>query len=535
MKRGDWPKCASFALIGALWGTGCPSTPQEALPPLPELVPDDAPAPRGPERSLAHFSITLAGAVRGEIEPCGCPTLPWGGFERRWVWLESLRGSDEPVFHLDAGQLLVKGLISVGEDARRTRADMLLELSQRVGVEAWTPGPADLLAYSAQEIGVRSDAMGLPAISATWLDAEGQLILPPHVVLERGDVRLGVIGLSAAPSAEELRGVSRTEDPVKAAERSLRILKGETVDLVVALSNLDDPDADRVAAEVPGLAAVLSTKNAAFEPFRTVGDTLIVEVPDRGRHGAVLRLQLGSYAYQPLDARTSDAVEFSARHSLQQRVLREAEGGEQTVTVRDFEKRAEQWREEGRGRNLFEVAHQALGRSFDRASNPISEILASVKSVELKKTEQRLQTARAETRAPQYIGNGSCMGCHGGRFARWAAGPHAHAYRQLVERDEQLNPECLACHTTGFGRIGGWADLSQKHIGQFRGVQCEGCHGPLEGHPDREREEKDVSEVVCLACHDEANSPDFDYESFRKRLACVSGESVPVAGGDQRR
>jgi len=499
------------------------------------LVPDDAPEPRGAERDFAHLSITFVGAVRGEIEPCGCPTLPWGGFERRWVWLESLRGWDEPVFHLDAGQLLVKGLISVGEEARRTRADMLLELSKRVGVEAWAPGPADLLAYPAQEIGVRSEAMGVPAVSATWLDAEGQLILPPHVVLEREDLRLGVIGLSAAPSAADRRGVSRTEDPVQAAQRSLRTLQREGVDLVVALSNLDDVDADRVAAEVSGLAAVLSTKNAAFEPFRTVGDTLIVEVPDRGRHGAVLRLQLGSSFFYPLDSRTSDAVEFSARHNLQRRVRREGEGGGETALIRDFEKRTEQWQEEGRGRNLFEVGHQALGRSFDRASNPISEILASVKSVELEKTERRIQTAKAETGVTQYIGNGSCAGCHSGRFARWAAGPHAHAYRQLLERQEQLNPECLACHTTGFGRIGGWADLSQAHVGQFRGVQCESCHGPLEGHPDREDVAKEISEVACLACHDEANSPDFDYDSFRKRLACVSGESIPVAGGNQRR
>ncbi len=536
MNRVDWPKWACFALIGVVGIGGCFDSVEEPLPPLPDVVPLNAESPRGVEREFEHFSIAFVGAVRGEIEPCGCPTLPWGGFERRWVWLEDLRGEGEPLFHLDAGQLLVKGLISADGEARRTRAEMLLELSQQVGLDAWAPGPGDLLAYGAAEIGTRSDALGVHAISATWLDEAGGLLLPGHVILERSGVRLGVIGLSAPPSTEEQGGVFSSVDPVVAARDAVGAMASQDVDLVVALSNFDDADIDRVASEVDGIAAILSTKNTAFEPFRVVADTLIVEAPDRGRHGSELQLQLGSGPDQPLDGKTSRRVDFATRDELRARIAMSGELAEDDPLLLEFDRREAVWADEGRGRNLYAVQHQALGRSFDRDSNPISVVLDSIKTEELELTERRIEKARTETQTPQYIGNGNCAGCHSGRFARWAAGPHAHAYRELLSREEHLNPECLACHTTAFARIGGWADLTPGHISKFRGVQCEACHGALEGHPDRVGVgDKEVTEVTCLECHDEANSPDFDYASYRKRLACVSGESVPVAGGEQRR
>ena len=53
--------------------------------------------------------ITLVGEVRGEIEPCGCPTLAYGGFARRAQFMETLPDR-LPTFQLDAGELLLKGI-----------------------------------------------------------------------------------------------------------------------------------------------------------------------------------------------------------------------------------------------------------------------------------------------------------------------------------------------------------------------------------------------------------------------------------------
>lgn len=81
----------------------------------------------------------------------------------------------------------------------------------------------------------------------------------------------------------------------------------------------------------------------------------------------------------------------------------------------------------------------------------------------------------------RYMGVKWCRGCHSrqganpklGLFHSWEDSAHAKAWERLPE-GERTNPECLKCHTTGYGlpwRAGTTAE-------ELRGVQCEACHGP---------------------------------------------------------
>ena len=78
-----------------------------ALPPLPEVAADLV-QQRFEERPARELQIALVGEVRGEIEPCGCPTLPYGGFLRRQVVLDELRATGA-LIQVDAGELLRHG------------------------------------------------------------------------------------------------------------------------------------------------------------------------------------------------------------------------------------------------------------------------------------------------------------------------------------------------------------------------------------------------------------------------------------------
>ena len=97
-------------------------------------------------------------------------------------------------------------------------------------------------------------------------------------------------------------------------------------------------------------------------------------------------------------------------------------------------------------------------------------------------------------------------------------------WRALLERNATQNPECVACHTTGFGEPGGLGELTTKNIRKFKGVQCEECHGPMKGHPSDDRvNARPITEDTCLKCHDEANSPKFEYDHYLAQATCQGG------------
>ena len=159
-------------------GSPHPANQHGNLPSLPSAV-EYAELPRSTPIQPKNLTLAVVGEVRGELEPCGCPTLPFGGFERRESLLNGLKTDGPgPVFHVDAGNMLIKGFSTSRADDVKTRAREMLKMSQLVGVDAWVPGTSDLMALSLQEL---KQFPGPPAISATWKNERGQTIFPPAV------------------------------------------------------------------------------------------------------------------------------------------------------------------------------------------------------------------------------------------------------------------------------------------------------------------------------------------------------------------
>ncbi len=512
------------------------STDPADLPELPPLVAQTS-QPRGPELAPRRLTLALVGEVRGEIDPCGCPDLPIGGFERRAGLLDELRAEGHPLFHLDAGHLLVSGFRTGGRGDRVSRAELLLDLSQQVGLDAWCPSPADLLALDLTTLEQEAGRRKLNIVSATWLDDRGAALLPPAAVLTRGGVKLGVIGLSAPPSDPALHQQMRQRDSVEGAQAAVDDLPAD-LDLVVALSNLSDEENDRVAEEVSGLAALLTTRNAAYDEPRSSGEGLIVEVPNRGRHVSVLRTRLATEAHRSLDLQTAERCDLDTHDQVAAKVarLQRAEGG--AVPERDLQALAvlqDGLRQHGAGRNLAYMELVPLGTRYvgDQASR---ERIARFKREILQETIDELaQVSQEPSSPPRYVSSSGCYSCHTEHYTRWTLTKHTQAYEALLTRGEERNPECLTCHSTGFGVSGGWAELIPANLRKFKAVQCEACHGPLERHPhDPEVRPARPGVELCESCHDEANSPAFDYHSYLPRGSCVETTGLaPVTGSAQ--
>lgn len=125
-----------------------------------------------------------------------------------------------------------------------------------------------------------------------------------------------------------------------------------------------------------------------------------------------------------------------------------------------------------------------------------------------------------------YVGVKKCKMCHKGAqkgevFEKWEKSLHAKAFEALKSKGEEKNPECLKCHTTGFG-AGGYQP-GDANAADFEGVGCESCHGPGSAYKSLSimKDQKKAienglivpTEVVCKKCHNE-KSPTFKGFNF---------------------
>jgi nitrate/TMAO reductase-like tetraheme cytochrome c subunit len=98
-----------------------------------------------------------------------------------------------------------------------------------------------------------------------------------------------------------------------------------------------------------------------------------------------------------------------------------------------------------------------------------------------------------------------------------------HGYETLVRVRAEFDPDCLPCHTVGFGQRGGFRSAARTP--DLKGVQCESCHGPAEDHARAMKSGaswknafRPVTPGTCIRCHDEENSENFVYESYWPKI-----------------
>jgi predicted CXXCH cytochrome family protein len=460
------------------------------LPELPEkLLPE--PQPVTEHKQPVEFLIALTGEVRGEIEPCGCPTLPYGGFERREVFLNEVR-ENHIVFHMDAGEMLLKGFSSEGRKNQEEREALLLSLSEAVSLDVWTVGPSDL-SVLAPPYSQYSNA-----ISASFTNKEGDLLFPPAIVLEKDAIRIGVIGLSAAPSSP--RSNQAYLPPETALKRGLEALPND-LDLVVALGSLSGDAIKQLAKAPSGVSLFLTTKgdalNSPIYPDAS-SSSMIIETPDRGRYIQNIYIRLGAEGSHPIEALEDEQV-------WRDHILSAEDSKLHLI---------------GSGRNLAYTELVPLNKSYDQTEAVSSRsLIEEFKSVIRKKSILISQKQPTPTE-PGYATAGHCSTCHTKEFAGWTFTEHPRAWETLIKEGEENNPECIGCHSTGYGEVEGFGELSATNIQRFKGVQCEACHGPLKGHPSNGLTPEKITENVCLNCHDEANSPSFQYDSYIRHATC---------------
>ena len=125
-----------------------------------------------------------------------------------------------------------------------------------------------------------------------------------------------------------------------------------------------------------------------------------------------------------------------------------------------------------------------------------------------------------------FVGADKCVGCHEPKIKAhetWKNSRHGHAFSILKEKKRMLDPECVACHTTGSKYDTGYrTEDAFKHL---ENNGCEMCHGPASKHianpGDLEvRKQMMIPFMRCSSCHDTENSPKFsqDFKAYFDKI-----------------
>lgn len=117
-----------------------------------------------------------------------------------------------------------------------------------------------------------------------------------------------------------------------------------------------------------------------------------------------------------------------------------------------------------------------------------------------------------------YVGSQACAECHAKEhdaYVRFAKKAHSFKSVQIMAPKltaEELR-ECYGCHTTGYGRPGGFKSLEETP--RLADAGCEVCHGPGQAHAesgDPARIKRALTIKDCEACHSSERVAAFNYK-----------------------
>jgi len=117
-----------------------------------------------------------------------------------------------------------------------------------------------------------------------------------------------------------------------------------------------------------------------------------------------------------------------------------------------------------------------------------------------------------------YTGTEACKDCHEVEYDNFKAyAKKAKSYESIKKMQKGLTPseikECYSCHTTGYGRPGGFVSIDK--IPQLQDAGCEVCHGPGSLHIESEDPDDIIAEIEaqsCIVCHNSSRVEAFNFK-----------------------
>jgi hypothetical protein len=490
---------------------------------------------KGKERT-PDLAIVLSGQTFGYLQPCGCSQPQYGGLTRRYNLVQLLRKKGWNVTAIDLGDLYAhkKESIHLLDAQAKEKYKTVLKAMNVMQYEVYGIGALEL--KMPLLLGL-ADAMnlGLAKPKPMILNLQDpnkvfkQLGVQQYAIIDQG-VKVGVTSMIGSSLEQKLKGDPNLKffaNPDILPE-ALKEFAKKNVDVTIAFLHPDyeQPNPN----QGPPDASVEANKCAKFLDERRQ------KFPNEAAVDLIVYASAVDVAPdQPEKANVGGKFLNSPR------LLMTGHKGKEVGVIGLFKQ----------ANGKYEIKYQLipLGPEFDTpqgavAAHPIMKLMEeyaeTVKAQDflgqagkfrIMHDTQKELTNQVQAR---YVGSAECSRCHESEYAVWKKSPHANAFNHLVAAKNpslrQFDPECIACHVTGFRYQTGYGDPPndaspakvQKLELALRDVGCESCHGPASMHANNPNNKayypiinppwmrvvngKNLKlEIFCMQCHDIEN------------------------------
>ena len=351
----------------------------------------------------------------------------------------------------------------------RHQARFLSEVTGDFGYDALALGERDLC-YGLPFLQEMMEKYDLPFTNANVRNAATtELILPEFLVVERNGIKFGICSV-LSPEFQILTLNSRDPglevlDPIAVLRDLLPRLRKEA-DSIIVLSHLGDAATDDMIREVAGIDLVVTGHTSrSLKTEKVVNKTAVITAVREGQY-------IG---------------------------------------------RCESFINDKTGQVMaFDVMLQSLDDSIESAPDLLARVKEYKESLQAFKLETRARYPRnLGSEKEKFLGATVCKSCHADAWQAYVGSGHMRAMSSVRDSGRNFDPGCVVCHVTGYQWQNGYRD--QRPYNQLANVQCEACHGYGTQHA-RDGKWGSQAKDSCAVCHDEENSPEFDYVTYWEKI-----------------
>ncbi len=421
---------------------------------------------RKPAWKSEELAIQFTAGVHGRLVPCGCFSGQMGGLTRIATLFRGM--SAKHVLRLDAGDA-----IEGSADFQRIEHLAILKAFAAMDYTAVNIGhrEAQLTLAQLQELRGKTP---VPLLSANLLDAKTrQPVFETHRILKT-PARIAIVGVVDPRGFSEPLGEGLAVEKMETALSNLLPMLKTEADFIVLLAFTDEATLHALAREFYEIDVVLGGNvSQPAQKLEHENRSVILYTANQSRAVGTITLDLAAPHRAIVKtgevALVSDKIpEDAAIHQL-----------------------AADYRAEIRRTKL----------DLDDSAKLGADMVPGVKAV------------------GGFAGSGACLDCHASAAVAWRESHHARAFASLVRQEADADPNCLSCHTVGFGLPDGY----RREFGgeKLTDVGCESCHGAGGRHvTERQRGIADgvkfraIGAGDCQRCHQGEFSRPFDFDKF---------------------